>query len=423
LLPFSIFRITHKTPPMKNLLLLFFTLLFSWSFAQTDSIKNEVKVFLDCEFCDGENLKQEFSAVAYVRDRKLCNVHILVTERETGSGGSEFTFCFLGRDNFAGINDTVVVKQQVNSTEDEQRDLLNKVIQLGLVRYILHSSNPTSLSIISEEGSEDNSETKDKWNYWVFELSASSWFSWEKSYSDISINSSFSANRTTEENKFEMEFGNFYSERNFQVSDTERVSSLFRSWFGEALYVKSISDHWSAGGFSNYNSSLFNNLKHNIYLGAGIEYNIYPYSESTSKRFSFAYSIGPRYDRYYDTTIFYKTSQLLLSHRLNIEAGFIRKWGSVETSVNYTNFLHDFKLMAISYWLSARIRVAKGLTLNFSAYYSYMKNQISLPLDEASAEEILLRQVQLPTTNQLFGDVGISFLFGSIYNNIVNPRF
>jgi hypothetical protein len=38
-------------------------------------------------------------------------------------------------------------------------------------------------------------------------------------------------------------------------------------------------------------------------------------------------------------------------------------------------------------------------------------------------EEILVRQLELATGYQYEFSVGISYSFGSIYNNVVNPRF
>jgi hypothetical protein len=38
-------------------------------------------------------------------------------------------------------------------------------------------------------------------------------------------------------------------------------------------------------------------------------------------------------------------------------------------------------------------------------------------------EEILLRQQELATDDRCFLSAGLSSSFGSIYNNVVNPRF
>ena len=43
--------------------------------------------------------------------------------------------------------------------------------------------------------------------------------------------------------------------------------------------------------------------------------------------------------------------------------------------------------------------------------------------DGATTEEVLLRQRQLATGYQYFVNFGVSYSFGSILNNIVNPRF
>jgi hypothetical protein len=46
-----------------------------------------------------------------------------------------------------------------------------------------------------------------------------------------------------------------------------------------------------------------------------------------------------------------------------------------------------------------------------------------VPAGAASAEEILTRQRQLQTSFTYFTSFGFSYQFGSIFNNVVNPRF
>src|SRR3990170_985980 len=48
---------------------------------------------------------------------------------------------------------------------------------------------------------------------------------------------------------------------------------------------------------------------------------------------------------------------------------------------------------------------------------------LSLPAGDRSAEEVLLLRRQLATTHRYSLGFGISYQFGSIYNNVVNPRF
>jgi len=47
---------------------------------------------------------------------------------------------------------------------------------------------------------------------------------------------------------------------------------------------------------------------------------------------------------------------------------------------------------------------------------------VSLPKGDASLEEVLLGKRQLATTYGIYISAGISYSFGSIYNNVVNTR-
>jgi hypothetical protein len=48
---------------------------------------------------------------------------------------------------------------------------------------------------------------------------------------------------------------------------------------------------------------------------------------------------------------------------------------------------------------------------------------LSLRRGDASNEEILVRQRELATGYEYEFGFGISYTFGSIFNNVVNPRF
>ena len=61
--------------------------------------------------------------------------------------------------------------------------------------------------------------------------------------------------------------------------------------------------------------------------------------------------------------------------------------------------------------------------MNAFGEFNRTRDQIYLPRGLASTEEVLLRQRQLASGYQYFLNFGISYSFGSIFNNIVNPRF
>ena len=67
--------------------------------------------------------------------------------------------------------------------------------------------------------------------------------------------------------------------------------------------------------------------------------------------------------------------------------------------------------------------MGKGLSLNVGGGASWIRDQIYLPKGEASRDDVLVRQRQLATSYDYYLYFGVSYTFGSIYNNIVNPRF
>jgi len=50
-------------------------------------------------------------------------------------------------------------------------------------------------------------------------------------------------------------------------------------------------------------------------------------------------------------------------------------------------------------------------------------DQLSLPKKELTEEEIILQKRILATQYSYYLSIGFSYTFGSIYSNIVNPRF
>jgi len=55
--------------------------------------------------------------------------------------------------------------------------------------------------------------------------------------------------------------------------------------------------------------------------------------------------------------------------------------------------------------------------------YSRVRDQLGLRKESATDEEILLRLRELETSFRYFVSLGLTYTFGSIYSNVVNPRF
>jgi hypothetical protein len=70
------------------------------------------------------------------------------------------------------------------------------------------------------------------------------------------------------------------------------------------------------------------------------------------------------------------------------------------------------------------LRVAKGLQVSFYGGASLIHDQLGL-IKEAylTNEAIILQRKELATQYQYYSQIGLTYTFGSIYNNVVNPRF
>jgi hypothetical protein len=102
---------------------------------------------------------------------------------------------------------------------------------------------------------------------------------------------------------------------------------------------------------------------------------------------------------------------------------YITKWGSANAALVYSNYLYDFNKNNLNFYSNVNVRLFKGLSLSCFLYLSIIHDQLSLPKEGATYEEVLLQQHQLATQYSYNFNFGITYTFGSIYNNIVNPRF
>ena len=69
------------------------------------------------------------------------------------------------------------------------------------------------------------------------------------------------------------------------------------------------------------------------------------------------------------------------------------------------------------------IRVFKGLSVDIYGRYDLVHDQLSLPIGDASLDEVLLARKELLTDYDYSISVGLRYTFGSVYSNVVNPRF
>jgi len=69
------------------------------------------------------------------------------------------------------------------------------------------------------------------------------------------------------------------------------------------------------------------------------------------------------------------------------------------------------------------VRLLRGLSLSPWGSYSFVRSQRYLSAAGATPDEVLLQLKQLRTSYTFNGGFSFSYTFGSVYNNVVNPRF
>jgi hypothetical protein len=395
--------------------------------ADTSSPPVRLRVFLDCNFCDFDFMRTEIGFIDYVRDRQDAQIHILVTNQSTGGGGTEFTLHFIGQQKLANLSDTLKYVSPTNASPDDLRHGLARLVRLGLVRYYAHlgQADPFDVTYTAPTGvgKDAKAAAKDRWNLWVYRISANGYGSGEKSDNFVSLNGSLSATRTTEMWKAVVGANANYGQSRFILSDGSKFNSYSHSYGFNDLIVKSLGPHWSAGQRASWTSSTFLNQSHSIRFAPAIEYNIFPYSQSTRRQLTLQYSAGINHFRYQDTTIFDKLSEVRTDQTLTASIDLKQPWGSVSSSLEGAAYIDDFSKRHLIFFNSLDLHLFKGFSFFSFGQVSLLRDQLYLPRGDLSDQERLLRQRQLATSYTYFVNLGLSYSFGSIFNNIVNPRF
>ena len=379
------------------------------------------KVYIDCRRCDMNYIKIEIPFVNYVRDRKEADVHVMITTQSTGAGGQEYTIGFIGLNGFSDLNNTLKYVSNKTETRDEIRRGYVSILKMGLVPYAARTPI-CSLLGVSFQSRVKPTSVEDKWNFWVFSASTNVRLGGEATRSSNSIFGSFSANRVTLKDKLRMSVSGNWDERKYTYDDEEFLSSSVMAGIN-GTYARSLGEHWSIGGFLKIDRSSYRNVNFAINPAFAIEYNLFPYSESTRRQMRFLYRLKHSYARYYEETVYQKMKEHLFGQSLEAVLELKEPWGTMEASLEGSHYFHNFKYNRVEFNVEFNFRILKGLTLNVDARYERIRDQLNLPLGDASLEEILLRRKELATDYNYSLSVGLSFTFGSIYSNVVNPRF
>ncbi|TDI21262.1 MAG: hypothetical protein E2P06_14175 [Acidobacteria bacterium] len=394
---------------------------------EADDRSEALRVFLDCgRACDLDYLRREITFVNYVRDRRDAQVHVLVTTERSG-GGTQYTFDFIGLEMFEGNDVRYSYSESRTDTRDETRAGVAQVLRIGFLHYIIETPLVFDIEIGTGNGGGARrplmaQPEDDPWNFWVYRVSSNMRASGEASRTQRNFNGSMSANRTTEEWIIRAEFAGSYRESVTELS-TGDFTNISTRYGLDGQDVKSLGEHWGASIRGGASASTFLNQDQRLRVFPGLEFNVFPYAESSRRSLTFSYEAGMESFDYEEETIFGKTEETLGSQEIEVTFDVEQPWGDSRIRVRYNSFFNDLSKYSTSVSGNLSFRVIRGLSLNVSASTSLVRDQLHLTKADLSDEEILLERRQLATDSRYSVSFGFSYTFGSIFNNVVNPRF
>jgi hypothetical protein len=385
-----------------------------------------LRIFLDCYQCDTEYLRQNVTFIDYMRDRTDADLHVLVTTQGTGGGGTSWTVKFIGVGRFQSVDRTLTFTTPQTATSDDQRKEFARVFRVGLTGYAADTAVARDLDVTYRPPAQAGPTAgakKDKWNFWVFRINGNGNFSGERSSKFRSYRLSFSGSRVTQAWKVNFGVNGNTNMSTFTLSDGRVIKSKSDSWGLSWSAVKSAGPKLSLGGRVNAGHSSFSNQERSLSIYPGIEYNFFPYSEFERRSFTVWYELGPNLYNYRELTIFDKMKESVPKQQMDVSLRLRQPWGSLSVFSSISQHLNHLERYNSSIFGSTDVRLFKGFSFNVFAEYSKIKDQISLPKEGASTEEVLLRLRQLATNYSYYVSFGLSYSFGSIFNSVVNPRF
>ena len=407
-----------------SLLFLFSSTLSAQSSDRLEPIPN---VYLDCSSCDISYIRSNITFVNYVRDQDDASVYLQINDLATGGGGREYTLIFseIGLQN--GRSDTLRYVSSSTDSNDERRIGLNRYIKIGLMPYISGTVAIRSLDIFYEapeaDLADEEDEIVDPWNSWVFDINVRSNLSGQSSETNFGLYSGFEADRTTHIWKIRTNLRGEIRRRTLDISSG--TLNINRDWgnFWQ-MFGYSLSDHATVALFGSASFNRTNNIALDTYVAPAFEYNFFPYNEFQERRFIIQYQLTPMFRRYFNTTVFGKDEELIMSQEISSRLRYDQRWGRIDVRVSALNYFHDTSINRLEINPSFNIRIMRGLSVSLSGRYRVINDQLSLEgaVDPNDPENIISGG-QRPTSYDYSISFGLSYTFGSIYNNIVNPRF
>ncbi|MBK9240007.1 MAG: DUF481 domain-containing protein [Acidobacteria bacterium] len=385
-----------------------------------------LRVYLDCDSCFSEYLRSEIDWVDFVRQPQDADVHLLASSRETGSGGREYVLRFVGAGRFQGNDKDLRAVSMTGDPEELRRTGVLGAVTVGFLSYMAIDGLPPGweLSMKSKSAEPDDAPPAgDPWNLWVFRLSGGGSFEAQETTRQTEWRGSASADRVTDAWKISFGASIEESTERFDLDEDAPLKVSRGNRELEGFVAKSLGPHWSLGLGGRVNASEFGNTRLSTTLTPAVEYSVFPYREYASRQLLVKYQLGLQRASYKEITLFDKLRETLWQHELSADFDQKQPWGSVEFGLEWRQYLHDLSKYRLEAQADVSFRITRGLSVTAEAQASRIRDQISLPRRDATSEEVLLRLRELQSGYEVQFSFGITYSFGSLFNNVVNPRF
>ena len=393
--------------------------------------ESALRVFLDCATwrCREDRFRQDISWVDWVREPQDAQVYIIMTGQGAGSGGFQYVFDFEGRGALADLVDRYLYTSSGTDVEEEVVAGLTRTLSLGLVRFMAAAGFSDLITVTGAEVAQlterelQEEEDDDPWNYWVFSLGGSAELEREDRETRDQFRFNVSANRTTD--LWKIDLGGYfnYNRREVEFDNGGSFVDERDDWGARGLVVRSLSSHWSVGVLMNTGSSTRFNRDFALEISPAVEWNYFPWQESSRRRLVVLYTIGYDFLDYEEETIYNKLKETLFQQRLDVQFRIQEAWGNARIGAEARQYLQHPEQYQVQLSGNIDYRLIRGFGVNFGVNYDIIRDQRYLSGAGLSPEEILTSRRALATGSRLSFDIGLSYRFGSIFNNIVNARF
>ena len=274
-------------PRSRSVICTLILLLGTAAQARAQQPETQLIVAVTCE-CDRVALQKAVPFATIVSEPAGADVRVVITTQ-----GTQSSLVASGLGRFAGRDRTITFEVAPSTTPEAAAADVARIVMLALAEYAADTSAGSRLDVAFRKPAAASQtqplqqDQKDPWNYWVFRLNANTNMYGEQSASERYYAYSASANRTTEDWKLRLSAYRNVSKSSFDVDETTTITSRLSDWSVESIAVKSLGPRWSLGVTSSLVGSTYSNARRIARVDPGIEFDWFPYKESSRRSLTF----------------------------------------------------------------------------------------------------------------------------------------